>query len=167
MSSKEPARRSALCFLAALIFFSLDVAGARAAGSGPIPPDSACTIIRDSVRKVAKAERDQALALHLMADGKPTPMVQARLTELQAQIGDLREVLRRVRKGTSRHNSDVAECLEMGFRSLNDAESVTRQIQDVVMGDSGALAGPKLNSVEPDAEKLPAPESTPAPSREE
>ena len=94
-------------------------------------------------------------------------MVQARLTELQAQIGDLREVLRRVRKGTSRHNSDVADCLDMGFRSLNDAESVTRQIQDVVMGDSGTPVAPKLRSGEPDAEKLPAPESTPAPNHAE
>jgi hypothetical protein len=102
-----------------------------------------------------------------MADGKPTPMVQARLTELQAQIEDLREVLRRVRNGASRH-SDVSECLDMGFRSLSDAESVTRQIQDVVMGDAGPLGTPpQIRSAEPGARKLPEPLSSPAPSHEE
>ena len=157
--SKEPARRSALCFwntaFVAIVFFALLAGPARAASPAPIPPEVACTSIRDSVRKVAKAERDQALALHLMADGKPTPMVQARLTELQAQIDDLRAVLRRVRNGASRHNADVSECLDMGFRSLNDAESVTRQIQDIVMGDS--TAPPQLRTGEPDARKLPGP----------
>jgi len=168
MISTEPARRPALGFFVALIFLLVEIPAAYAAGSGPIPPDSACAAIRDSVRSVAKAERDQALALHLMADGKPTPMVQARLTELQAQIDDLREVLRRVRNGESRHNSDVSECLDMGFRSLNDAESVTRQVQDVVMGDTGSMIAPKLRSSDvPDVEKLPAPLLAPAPDRAE
>src|SRR5580704_1368371 len=63
---REPARRSALCFLnlalAALVFFALlDGRPTRAASPAPIPPEVACTTIRDSVRKVAKAERDQAL----------------------------------------------------------------------------------------------------------
>ena len=138
-----------------MFFALLDGRPTRAASPAPIPPEVACTTIRDSVRKVAKAERDQALALHLMADGKPTPMVQARLTQLQAQMDDLRAVLRRVRDGASRHNADVSKCLDMGFRSLNDAESVTRQIQDIVMGDSAAP--PQFRSGEPDARKLPAP----------
>ena len=103
-----------------------------------------------------------------MADGKPTPMVQARLTELQAQIDDLREVLRRVRNGASRKRADVSECLEMGYRSLSDAENVTRQIQDVVMGDAAPLATPALiRPGEPDAQKLPAPHLRSEPSREE
>ncbi|HLI82070.1 MAG TPA: hypothetical protein VKV03_18910 [Candidatus Binataceae bacterium] len=148
-----------------MFFALLDARPACAASPSPIPPDLACATIRDSVRKVAKAERDQALALHLMADGKPTPMVQTRLTELQAQIDDLRAVLRRVRNGVSRHNADVSECLDMGFRSLNDGESVTRQIQNIVMGDS--TASPQLRSGEPDARKLPEPVLPPAPSREE
>jgi len=103
-----------------------------------------------------------------MADGKPTPMVQARLTELQAQIDDLREVLRRVRNGTSRRRADVSECLNMGYRSLSDGENVTRQIQDIVMGDSEPLATPgQFNPDEPDALKLHAPRLPSAPSRAE
>jgi len=89
-------------------------------------------------------------------------MVQARLTQLQAQIDELREVLRRARNGATHHTTDVADCLDMGFRSLNDAESVTRQVQDIVMGESGSLIAPKLRSSgEPDARKLPAPVLTP------
>jgi hypothetical protein len=136
---------------------------ASCAAATPLPPEVACTEIRDSVRKVAQAERDQALALHLMANGKPTAVVQTRLTELQAHIGDLRETLRRVRHNSSRRNPDVAECLQMGFKSLNDAESVTRQIQDVVMGEGGPLGlPPQIRSGESDGGKLPEPSLPPA-----
>src|SRR5258708_34045585 len=103
-----------------------------------------------------------------MADGKPTPMVQARLTELQAQIGDLREVLRRARNAASHRNSDTSECISMGFTSLTDAENVSRQIQDVVMGEGGALGmSPQIKPGEPDAQKLPEPPLPPAPSHAE
>src|SRR5262249_10466373 len=99
----EPATRSALCFLhaalAATLLSSLLIHSRLAEAAGPksLPPEVACSQIREAIHKVAAAERDQALALHLMADGKPTPMVQTRLTQLQAKIGDLREVLRRAR----------------------------------------------------------------------
>jgi hypothetical protein len=141
---------------------------ASGAGASPLPPEVACAQIRDAVRKVAAAERNQALALHLMADGKPTPMVQTRLTELQAQIGDLREVLRGVRNGSSRRSPDVSECLDMGFRSLTDAETVSRQIQDIVM-DEGGLLGlpPQIKSGESGGQKLPEPPLPPAPSHAE
>ena len=95
-------------------------------------------------------------------------MVQARLTELQAQIDDLREVLRRVRNGAKHRNSDASECLDMGFRSLSDAESVTRQIQDVVMGEASPLGTPsQIRSGEPAARKLPEPLLSPVPSHAE
>ena len=167
---REPAQGSALCFgaayAAALIAFlltvfistALEATAAESASISPILPEAACSQIRESVRHVAKAERDQALALHLMADGKPTPIVQTRLAELQAQIGELREVLRRVRHGAPRRNPDVSECLDMGFKSLTDAESVSRQIQDIVMDDGGLLGlPPQIKSGESDEEKLPEP----------
>lgn len=134
----------------------------------PIPPDLACPQIRDAVHSMASAERNQALALHLMADGKPTPIVQTRLTELQAQIGNLREVLRRARKGSPRHNLDVQECISMGSQSLTDAENVSRQIEDIVMGEGGPLGlPPQIKSGESDGGKLPEPPLPPAPSRAE
>jgi hypothetical protein len=147
---------------------TLSPASAIGAEAPPIPPDLACPQIRDAVHSMASAERNQALALHLMADGKPTPIVQTRLTELQAQIGNLREVLRRARKGAPRRNLDVQECISMGVKSLTDAENVSRQIEDIVMGEGGPLGlPPQIKSGESDAEKLPEPPLPPAPSRAE
>jgi hypothetical protein len=138
------------------------------ASSRPIGPELACPQIRDAVHKLAEAERNEALALHLMADGKPTPVVQTRLTELQEQIGNLREILRRARKGSPRHNPDVQECLSMGFQSLNDAENVSRQIQDIVMDEGGPLGlPPQIKSGGSGAPQLPEPPLPPAPSRAE
>jgi hypothetical protein len=171
---REPAQWSALCFRGAakiviiLGMAMLQATPATCASTSLLPPEVACSDIRESVRHVAKAERDQALALHLMADGKPTPIVQTRLAELQAQIGELREVLRMVRHRASRHNPDVIECLDMGFKSLTDAESVSRQIQDIVMGDGGPLGLPPLiKSDEAGAAKLPEPPLPSAPRHAE
>lgn len=150
--------------LAALVVLPIfDATALNAAGPKPFPPEVVCSQIREAVHKVAAAERDQALALHLMADGKPTPMVQTRLTQLQAKIGDLREVLRRARDGSPKHNSDASECIAMGFRSLTDAESVSRQIQDIVMEDGGVLAlPPQIRSGAPGAAQLPEPPLPPS-----
>jgi hypothetical protein len=103
-----------------------------------------------------------------MAGGKPTPIVQTRLTELQEQIENLRGILRRARKSAPRQNSDLHECISLGSRSLKDAESVTRQIQDVVMGEDGPLGlPPQIKSDESGAEKLPEPPLPAAPSHAE
>ena len=172
---REPARGSALVFCGvalATIYLILKAIPANSEGTiaspSPLAPEAACTEIRESVRHVAKAERDQALALHLMADGKPTPVVQTRLAELEAQIGELREVLRGVRHRAPRHNPDVAECIDMGFKSLSDAENVSRQIQDIVMGEGGPLGlPPQIKSDETNGQKLPEPPLPPVPSRAE
>jgi hypothetical protein len=164
---------SAFCFLqaalgAAVIFAILGTTPVNAGGASAFPPEVACTQIRGAVHLVAGAERNQALALHLMADGKPTPIVQTRLAELQEQIGNLGEVLRRVRKGSPHPNSDVAECISMGFQSLTDAENVSRQIQDIVMGEGGPLGlPPQIKSGASGAQKLPEPSLPPAPNRAE
>jgi hypothetical protein len=175
MDLREPAARSALCFLKGAVtvamFLAMLAFGATpaiCAGGSKATPEVACAQIRDAVRKVATAERNQALALHLMADGKPTPMVQTRLTELQEQIGDLREILHHARNAASRHNSDISDCISMGFQSLTDAESVSRQIQDIVMSDGGLLGlPPQIKSDERGAEKLPEPPLPRAPSHAE
>ena len=144
----EPAHAPALCFSGALIgalavvLMISDPLTGRCAGENALLPETACAQIRESVGKLAKAERDEALALHLMTDGKPTPVVQTRLTELQAQIGNLRETLRRARHQDPPDNSELGECIQMGFRSLTDAESVSRQIQDLVAQDDGILGPP-------------------------
>jgi hypothetical protein len=131
------ARRS----FAAIIFatFIVAPASARGADDPSFAADLACRQIRESVRKVAKAERDEAFALHMMTPGKPTPMAQARLTELQAELGNLREILRRTRNGAASH--EASDCVDMGSQSLADGERLSKQIQDTMSeGDSAGSA---------------------------
>lgn len=142
---------------------------ARCAERISLGPEAACTLIRASVRNLATAEGNQALALHLMDHGKPTPIVSTRLTELQEQIGELREALRRVRHHAPADDPYVSECLDLGFKSLAAAESLSAQIQDLVISEGGLLAlPPELKSQEPEAgEKPQKPPSSNAPIRAE
>jgi hypothetical protein len=56
----------------------------------------------------------------------------------------------------------------MGFQSLNDAENVSRQIQDIVMDEGGPLGlPPQIKSGGSGAPQLPEPPLPPAPSRAE
>ena len=147
----EPAGGSALLLrglafgTAAIAMLTLNATVARCAGAKAIVPEVDCNQIRESVHRVAKVERDEALALHLMADGKPTPMVQTRLTELQARIGELRETLKQARRAP--HDSNLSDCIEMGWQSLADAEKLSSQIQEIVMDEGGPL-GPQIKSGE-------------------
>lgn len=135
----------------------LDQTPARCADASPLPAQAGCAQIRESIRSLAQAERHQALALHLMAGGKPTPMVQTRFTELQAQIGQLREVLRRARNGSSAKDSYVSDCIGMGFQSLTEAENLSKQIQDI-MTDENPSPAAQIKSDQPeDVQNLPGP----------
>jgi hypothetical protein len=117
--------------------------------------EAACSEIRASISRLAEAERNQAFALRLMPKGQPTPMVEERLTELRARIGDLREVLRRVRQGVSPEDQYVNECVNIGFRSLVEAEEVSSEVGNMVMAEGAGLGlGPGLKSTGP---KLPEP----------
>jgi hypothetical protein len=128
--------------------------------------DLACRQIRESVRKVAKAERDEALALHMMTPGHPTPMAQTRLTELQADLGDLRQILRRTRNGAASH--EASDCIDMGSQSLADGERLSRQIQEAMGEGDSAASGPPLKSGEyQDEHQLPEPPLPGAKSHEE
>ncbi len=109
---------------------------------GTVAPDVACREIRASIAHVARAEREEGLALHLMSEGKPTPMVETKLTELQARIGELRETLRAMRHHAPLHDQHVAECIDLGFSSLSQAESLSSEIEDIVMRDGGPLGLP-------------------------
>ena len=143
---------------AAIIFTALVIAPASARGADDpsFAADLACRQIRESVRKVAKAERDEALALHMMTPGKPTPMAQARLTELQADLGDLREILRRTRNGAV--SNEASDCVDMGSKSLADGERLSKQIQDAMgEGDAAASAPPIRSGESPDDGQLPEP----------
>ncbi len=124
---------------------------------GGVAPDVACAEIRASIDQVARAEREQALALHLTAEGRPTPVVETKLTELQSRIGDLRETLRKMRHHAPIYDQHVAECIDLGFRSLSQAESLSSEIEDIVMRDDGPLGLPpqlKPSGELPDVVKL-------------
>jgi hypothetical protein len=99
--------------------------------------EAACSLVRASMRRLAKAERNQALALHLMPEGKPTPMAQARFTELEAEIADLRKVLKRVREGAQPGDPYVRRCVDMGFSSLIEGETLINRLRPMVMSDGG------------------------------
>ena len=158
----------ALSLFIALVIIAIPVHGA-CAQDGSLAPEAGCTQIRASVQSLAKAERDEALALHLMADGKPNAMVSARFAALQERIADLREVLRRVRNGSSPNDQYVSECIDLGFRSLSEAESLSTQIEDIGMSEGGPLGVPP--QLKPDAprgaKKLPEPPLPGGPIREE
>ncbi len=77
-------------------------------------PSGSCSEIHQALSRLAQAERDQALALQLFSRGASTPIVQARLQNLQGVSADLREVLRRVHASRVAGDSTVSECLKLG-----------------------------------------------------
>lgn len=108
--------------------------------------EGACAEIRVSISRLAEAERNQAFALRLMPKGEPTPMVEARLAELSARIDDLRDVLGHVRHGMSPGDEHVNRCVDLGFKSLSEAEQVSSTVQQMVMSETASLGfGPHLN----------------------
>ncbi len=146
MRTRMRGRYAGAHLLLAISFAALWAIGADAApfpdDSGPLAPDVACGEIRAAIGQVARAEREEALALHLMAQGRPTPVVETKLTELQARTGDLRETLRKVRHNAPINDQHVSECIDLGFRSLAQAESLSAEIEDIVMRDGGPLGLP-------------------------
>lgn len=104
--------------------------------------ETSCREIRRTLKSLAEAERNQALALHLMTDGKPTAMVEARLTELQARISALRAILRTVRDKGPADDPEVEQCVALGFRSLFEAETLSNEIEQVVVASGGPLTAP-------------------------
>ncbi len=131
--------------------------------------EMACREIRVSLAALAEAERNQALALHLMADGKPTPIVEARLTVLQARISELRAALRKARIQGPSHDPEVSNCVKLGFRSLIDAEVLSNDVEQVVTVSGGPLSAPLRAGESKWAEfpgaALPPPPAPAAPSR--
>ncbi len=132
--------------------------------------ETSCREIRLTLKSLAESERNQALALHLMADGKPTPIVEARLTELQARVSALRAILRKVRDNGPADDPQVQQCVALGFRSLVEAETLSNEIEQVVIASGGALTAP-LRAGESKWAKFPGgklpqpPPSAAAPSR--
>ncbi len=134
--------RRALC--AALVGIVLFASAAHGASHPEtrLTAETSCREIRAALSALAKAEREQALALHLMAGGKPTPVVEARLTELQVRTSALRAILRKVRDNGPADDPQVQRCVALGFRSLFEADTLSNEIEQVVIASGGPLTAP-------------------------
>jgi hypothetical protein len=156
-------RRAHCALIAAVIFAATPICAAYASDlstqTSTLTPEAGCAQIRASIDRLADAERNQAFALHLMGNGKPTEMVETRLAQLDERCSDLRGTLRSVRNRTPLDDARVSECVEMGFEQLNKAESLSRDIQSIVASQGGALGIPdQLKQFPPEDErKLPTP----------
>lgn len=122
---------------------------AASAGAEPVigeqseaSPSALCSEIHQELSRLARAEREQALALQLFSRGAGAPIVQARLQQLQEVSADLRETLRRVHASRVANDSSVSECLKLGYQSLFAAEKVTSEVERVLIRAHGEpLAG--------------------------
>jgi hypothetical protein len=102
-----------------------------------LTPEAACEQIRAAMRALAKTERAQALALDLAAGGGTSAIVETRLTALLDRTNDLRTVLRRVRLSTAAGDPYTEQCVRNGFRSLVDAEKLSSDVEEVLLGNQG------------------------------
>lgn len=109
-------------------------AGEEDQSSRRITPEAACGEIRTSLSGIAKAERAQALALDLVAEGASTAVVEAPLSELLERTNELRTTLRRVRLNTAESDQSVELCTKAGFRSLVEAERLSTDVEEVLYG---------------------------------
>ncbi len=169
-----PAATSGACGAISATLLALALLASAAYGASHpetrLTAETSCREIRAALSALAKAEREQALALHLMADGKPTPVVEARLTELQVRTSALRAILRKVRDKGPADDPQVQRCVALGFRSLFEAETLSNEIEQVVIASGGPLTAPlragESNWAKFPGGKLPGPlEPAAAPSR--
>ncbi len=126
--------------------------------------EGACDRIRDAIRTLAKSERDQALALDLVARGGSTAIVETRLNDLLERSGDLRTILASVRLNRIADDQYVEQCLTTGFRSLVDAERLSSDVEEVLFGAEGnPRAGATTATVRPPVPRSAAPPPAPPP----
>jgi hypothetical protein len=110
-------------------------AASFAAGSGDLEtysPEKACTAIKSGLRELADAERSEALALDLTTDTTTAAMVEVRLNALIDRSQQLRATLAAVRMSSVAHDSDVEECVAMGFHSLESAEKLSSDVEEIL-----------------------------------
>jgi hypothetical protein len=110
--------------------------------------ESACTAIRAALHDLAEAERNQAFALDLESGGhgRATAMVEAALSGVLDRTDTLRAALRSVRQSAVARDPGVEQCMEMGFRSLVEAESLTTSVEQVLYGPNLSRQAPPLRS---------------------
>jgi hypothetical protein len=106
--------------------------GLPAAAQADMSGKDACVRIRDALRQLAEAERQQALALDLFSKGDSEPDVETRLSILLAKSSQLSHLLRAVRAGPVAGQPPVARCLKLGDKALFEAERLSSQVEQVL-----------------------------------
>lgn len=135
-----------------------------AADSGdiePYSPEKACTAIKGGLRELADAERGEALALDLTTDATTAAMAEVRLNALIDRSQQLRATLAAVRMSSVARDSEVGQCVAMGFHSLASAEKLSSDVEEILYGAGYPVAiAPAFT---PSGAPEPAGETSPAP----
>jgi hypothetical protein len=131
----------------------------------------ACAEIRNAIRRLAEAERAQALALTLSARGGSIARVELQLHELLARTRDLRGALRRARLSRAARDPHlkeyVEECVKLGFAQLPAAEQLSSEVQELLMEWRGVPRTPSSSAITPPAVGTRGKSAPAAPAREE
>ncbi len=159
-----PGRKVATGAMIGVLAAALFVPGLQrvsyAADSGdvePYSPAKACTAIKSGLRQLADAERSEALALDLTTDATTAAMAEVRLGVLIERSQQLRATLAAVRMSSVAHDSEVEQCVAMGFHSLASAEKLSSDVEEILYGGGYPVA------LTPSAAREPATESSPSP----
>jgi hypothetical protein len=157
-SIRRPRAGAVLATVALSILAIASAAGFAAASDSPALPaisvtkmnsDQACAMIRRALHRLAKSERDQALALDLDPHGRgDTAMVQAQLAILLERSDELRNALRVVHQSAAAADDSVKRCSAMGLHALAEAEGLTTTVEEVLYGPNlrNPLPGVNLRS---------------------
>lgn len=176
---QRPARRRAMSTMWRLLILavvalspilaSIDCAlGQTGNQTGALTAYQACADIRGALSALAKAEREQALALSLNPRGSSTAAIEIKLNDLLARTQQLRDALKSARTSGSRRDPHLEQCIAAGFAALVDAEKLSSEVQAIVLerrgysGESRALTPPA--SSPPRQPGGPAAPAAPAPA---
>lgn len=131
------------------IFASIDCAlGQTGNHTGALTAYQACADIRGALSALAKAEREQALALSLNRPGSSTAAIEIKLNDLLAHTQQLRDALKSARTSGAARDPHLEQCIAAGFGALVDAEKLSSDVQAIVLerrgysGESRALTPP-------------------------
>ncbi len=138
--AKEVDRGSARLLMAAALAFAALSAAVPALLAAELPvsgnsPAPVCLQIRATLVPLAEAERNQAFALQLYARAPGFGQVEAALDDLLNRSAELRKLLHRLAADDRRGEPVARGCIRRGYRSLIEAERLTKDVEQVVFAN--------------------------------
>lgn len=114
-------------------------------------PENACGAIKSAMSALADSERAEALGLNLTTNSATAAIVEVRLNDLIERSDQLRSALRAVRMSSVSRDSEVQECIAMGDRTLESAEKLSSDVEEILLYSSNyhVAEEPTLRSGEP------------------